>query len=396
MNTPAPVLRALLVDPSLFTAPYDAALSDGLADAGVVPTWAVRPVRPGDREELDPRSVEPFFYRWTERATWLPGVLRSASKGLAHGWGLMRLLWLCARRRPNVVHFQWAVVPMLDALAIRLLRTYAPVLLTVHDSVPFNGQRMSVWQRWGSDLPIHQSDRVIVHTRAGRQALVERGIDARKISVIPHGPLPLAAEPSGAASAMRDGRYTFVLFGELKPYKGLDVVIEALGSLPEVVRRQARVLVAGRARMKLAPLLRRIEELGLGGVIEVDARRLSDQEMADLFARADCFLLPYRQIDASGVYFLVKPLGKWLIASRVGIFAEDVAEGSQGVLLPPGSATALSLAMARAIVERPEPRPIAIGAAWNSIGRATSRVYQDTIDARVFGRERVVTEESTW
>src|SRR6187399_593003 len=36
-----PRLTALLVDPSLFTAPYDGALNDGLLAAGVRPSWAV-------------------------------------------------------------------------------------------------------------------------------------------------------------------------------------------------------------------------------------------------------------------------------------------------------------------------------------------------------------------
>jgi uncharacterized MnhB-related membrane protein len=38
----APSLSALLVDPSLFTAPYDAALTEGLVGAGVEPTWSTR------------------------------------------------------------------------------------------------------------------------------------------------------------------------------------------------------------------------------------------------------------------------------------------------------------------------------------------------------------------
>ena len=79
--SPEPI-RAVLVDPSLFTAPYDAALTQGLVEAGVEPTWAVRPVRAGDREELPSRYVEPFFYRWVERAGFLPGKVRDALKGV--------------------------------------------------------------------------------------------------------------------------------------------------------------------------------------------------------------------------------------------------------------------------------------------------------------------------
>lgn len=391
--SPEPI-RALLVDPSLFTAPYDAALTQGLLEAGVEPTWAVRPVRAGDREELPSRYVEPFFYRWVERASFLPAKLRDGCKGVAHAWGLLRLIWRCIVLKPDVVHFQWIVVPPLDTLAIWCLRWFAPVVLTVHDTVPFNGQRMSAWQRLGFDLPIRLADRVIVHTKAGREALLARGVDDEKLAVIPHGPLSLpikAAEPSPLADP---SRYTFVLFGEIKPYKGADVLLEALGSLPTLIQRQARVVIAGRPRMDIAPLLERIQELGLSSLVEVRAHRHSEQEMADLFAAADCFVMPYRQIDASGVYFLVKPLGKWLICSKVGIFAEELREESQGWLVPPGNEATLALALARAIVERPEARSVEVGSAWSAIGEATRQVYlglvrEQELDAAAMEQEEL-------
>ncbi len=380
MSDSAP-LRVLLVDPSLFTAPYDAALTQGLLDAGVEPSWAVRPVRPGDRQELPAERVDPFFYRWIERATFLPVKLRSALKGVSHALGLAKLIWRVARRRPDVIHFQWVVVPPLDTLAIWVLRFFAPVVLTVHDSVPYNGERMSRLQTWGFELPIRLSDRVIVHTRAGHEALRARGIAEEKLAIIPHGPLSLPMPPARPRITRggEDDRYTFVVFGEIKPYKGCDVLVEALGLLPTLILKQARVVIAGRPRMDLAPLRERIAALGLRSVVQIRAARLSEDEMVDLFGEADCFLMPYRQIDASGVYFLVKSLGKWLIASRVGIFAEDLQEGAQGFLVAPGSAEPLALAMARAIVERPRPEKVEAGAAWTAIGQATFQLYRELV-----------------
>jgi len=386
-------IRVLLVDPSLFTAPYDAALTQGLLEAGIEPSWAVRPTRPGDREELPRERVDPFFYRWIERATFLPSKLRSACKGIAHALGLMTLLGRVARQRPDVVHFQWVVVPPLDTIAIWLLRWFRPVVLTVHDSVPFNGQRMSRLQTWGFELPIKLSHRVIVHTKAGRDALLARGIPAEKIAVIPHGPLSLPVAPKPRITrGGADTRYTFVIFGEIKPYKGCDIVVEALGLLPELIRKQARVVIAGRPRMDLTPLRERIAALGLGSVVQIRAERLSEEEMAELFAEADCFLMPYRQIDASGVYFLVKSLRKWLIASKVGIFAEDLQEGSQGWLVPPASPSHLAVTLARAIVERPVPERVEVGDAWSAIGETTSELYRELL-ARVPAAEPVRSPE---
>jgi glycosyltransferase involved in cell wall biosynthesis len=379
MSEPRP-MRVLLIDPSLFTAPYDGALTDGLIAHGVVPTWVVRPTRHGDRQEIPTQYVDDFFYRRIERMTFLPHRLRAAAKGVAHALGLARLVGRVLARAPDVVHFQWLVVPPLDALAIRLIALRCPVVLTVHDTVPFNGEHLSLLQNLAFDLPLRLSDRLIVHTRAGRDRLLERGVPADKVTVIPHGPLRLHAVPSrevgdDRAPGRRGGRRTFVMFGEIKSYKGPDVLVEAVGRLSPSLRRRARVVIAGRPRMEMSPLLARIAALGLEDTIEVWPRRLTEPEMADLFQLADCFVFPYRQVDASGVYFLTKALGKWLIASRVGIFAEDVQEGVQGALVPPGDAAALSAALASAIDVQPIPETTSPSLAWFDIGRATRNLY---------------------
>jgi glycosyltransferase involved in cell wall biosynthesis len=379
MTPPAARLGALLVDPSLFTAPYDAALTDGLVAAGVEPMWATRPTRRGDRQELPIARTDAFFYRRTDEAAWLPAALKPIAKGIAHAAGLVTLLRKVRAMRPDVVHVQWIVVPPLDVLAMALLRRWRPLVLTVHDTVPFNGQKMSPLQRLGHDWPTRLAHKLVVHTRAGRQALIERGVPAQKIAVIPHGPLRMAVPVPEPVAAARDPRWTFVLFGEVKPYKGLDVLIDAYAALPHELRDRARVIVAGRPRMDVAPLAARIEALGLAAHFDLRLQRQSDQEMALLFAQADCFVFPYRQIDASGVYFLVKSLGAWLIASRVGIFADDVRDGVDGALVPSEDAGALAQALRDAIERRPPRCPVAVADSWSGIGQATRALYQEAM-----------------
>ena len=375
--TGARPLRALLVDPALYTAPYDAARTEGLVAAGVQPSWAVRPTRRGDRQEIDARYVDDFFYRRVERMTFLPGPLRTIAKGVAHTLGLARLVLRVLVRKPDVVHFQWLVVPPLDALAIRFIGRRCPVVITVHDTIPFNGDRLSRLQNLAFDLPMRLSDRVIVHTEAGRDRLVQRGLPDRKVAVVPHGPLRLHATPSEKALSPRtDPRRTFVMFGEIKHYKGPDLLVEAVGLLAPEVRRRARFVVAGRPRMDLTPVLARIAQLGLDDTVEVWARRLTEPEMADLFAQTDCFVFPYRQIDASGVYFLTKSFRKWVIASRVGIFAEDIEDGVQGSLVPPEDPAALARAITVAIASELSPTSTSPTSAWLDIGQATRDVYQ--------------------
>lgn len=376
-------IRSLLVDPSLFTAPYDAALTAGLVSAGVDPLWATRPQRKNDRQEIPVERVDPFFYRLVDEATALPGKLRAIAKGLSHLVGLAGLVLRVFTRKADVVHFQWTVVPPADGIAIALIRLFRPVVVTVHDTVAFNGERISWLQNLGFDWPIRQADRLIVHTRTGKQTLMARGVPEHKIAIIPHGPLRLhVTPPTPEAVADRDPRWTFVLFGEIKPYKGLDLLVEALAQLPPEVRAKARLVVAGRPRMDMAPIEARIAELQLGDTIEIRGRRQSEDEMALLFAQADTFVFPYHQIDASGVYFLTKSFSKWMIASRVGIFAEDLREELDGRLVPIGDVGALAGALAHAIESRPAGAPAQASEGWPAIGHQTRALYESTLQAR--------------
>ncbi len=383
-------MKAVLVDPSLYTGPYDAGLDAGLSSAGIAVRWLTRPARLGERCELPPERTEAFFYRRSDQAEWLPASARVLVKGCAHLLGVAKMLWTIRRERPDVVHYQWIVVPVIDIAAMSVIRRWCALVLTMHDTVAYNGEKMSSLQTIGQALPARLAHRVIVHTASARERLLESGVAEERVKVIAHGPLRLPV--TATAPANRDPRWTLVLFGEIKPYKGLDVLIEAVAAIPRRSREALRIIVAGRPRMNLAPLVARIDGLGLGRQFEVRPRRLGEDEMATLFAEADAFVLPYREVDASGVYYLVKPLGKWLIASRVGIFAEDLQPGVQGELVPPGDPLALARALESAVRHRPRPQPTPFDRSWADIGRATRALYEQAAaefeSGRALGQRR--------
>jgi glycosyltransferase involved in cell wall biosynthesis len=367
----------LLVDPSLFTGPYDAGLTQGLEAAGVRCAWAVRPLRRGERGDLPERVARPIFYRHVDRADWLPPRLRPAAKALAHLVGLVRLAALLRRERATLIHLQWAVIPIVDALFIRLIRRRAAIVVTVHDTLPYNGSPISWLQKAGFFLPARLASEVIVHTQIAAERVAAQGVDPARINIVPHGPLSLAVDdrPPNRTVDKAAGVKTFVLFGQLKPYKGVDILVEAVGLMPKALRQTSRFIVAGAIMMDMAPIERRIAELSLGATFELRYGRMSEHALADLFDEADVFLFPYRDIDASGAYYLVRPYGKWIIASRVGVFAEDFVEGEDGATVIPADPQDLARGLCAAWTEKRASGPRRGGADWVQIGARTQLVY---------------------
>jgi glycosyltransferase involved in cell wall biosynthesis len=371
-------LKVLQVDPSLFTAPYDAALSRGLRTSGIDVVWASRSLRPGEEDAL--RDLRrPLFYRWTDGPRRRSGSLWKLLKGVEHGLGLAGLAKLADRSGIDLVHFQWALVPRLDRHAIGWLRRRRPVVWTVHDVTPLNGARSGGAQVSGFDDLLGAVDALIVHMPTGKQALVERGVPADRVHVVPHGMLPL---PSAVPEARRPGRWRLVLFGRLQAYKGADVAIEALGRVPATAREGIELVIAGEPMIDVEPLRRRISALGLDANVDLRPQRLDETAMASLLRSADAFVFPYRTIEASGVLHLVAELGGWIIASDLGCFRALLGtDAGAGELVPPGDADALADAITRSVGMSPSSAPASDLPDWNRIGLMTRAVYQAAFDS---------------
>jgi len=372
-------LSVLLVDPALFTAPYDAALSRGLKANHVAPTWATRALRPNEDADIPAEDMRPFFYPMTDgprrRGT---GRLQRAVKGVEHALGLNALVKTVQQQPFDAVHFQWSVLPFLDLRAIGRIRETAPVILTVHDLLPFNGKKVNRLQRDGFGGVIRAVDHVIVHTATARSALVGAGVNPLCVSVIPHGMLPLGeVEPTPQTT---DDRWRIVMFGKIQSYKGVDILVEAAGRLHADVRRRIEIVVAGEPMLPLGDVIERARALGLQDTVRFEFRRFSDAEMAVLLTGADSFVFPYRAIEASGVLHLVAGLGKWIVASRLGVFEDMIGgDGRFGTLTEAGDVEALAGALAGCIGRTP-PGPLGESVpGWEVIGDATRTVYETAI-----------------
>ncbi len=376
-------MRVALIDPSLFTVPYDRALAGGLAEAGHDVTLYGR--RPGP-DDPDPAgmTVVPSFYRFTSSRpiALLPRQLQLGIKGVDHIASMIGLALRLRARRPDIVHFQWLPLPSLDHRLLSGFTGLAPLVLTIHDTEPSNGDPLGGLRQRGFYESLAIFDMLIVHTEQGRSRLLAKGIAEQRITVLPHGLLEDIAMPPATADLMQ-GELTFLLFGKIKPYKGLDILIEAFAQVPAELRAQARIRVVGKPYMPIEPFRKLAEQRGISDRVIIEPRFVDDQEIPDLFGPGVVAVFPYREIEASGVLSLALAHGRPVVASNVGSFAEMVEDGREGLLTPSGDVPALAAALTRMIVDRRfaagcsrEARALALAVpGWDVIGQRTAELY---------------------
>lgn len=292
---------------------------------------------------------------------------------------MSKLPRLVADESVDIVHFQWLLVPLIDRAAIRRLRRHCPVVVTVHDTEPFNGKAVSAAQRAGLLAAYDAADRIIVHRPAGRELLSARGLDGDRISVVPHG---LLSKRRVTPNDREPGRWRILLIGKLQHYKGVDLLIEAIGRLDQSVRDQLSITIAGEPIIPIPPLAERIRTLGLPPeLVDLRPRQLQQAEFDALIDAADAFVFPYRSIEASGVLFSVLSANRWIIASNIGAFADLLGDGAAGTLVPPGDPDALAEAIAASIGRHPKRDPGQTVPGWRQIGAMTRDVYCEAADS---------------
>lgn len=155
-----------------------------------------------------------------------------------------------------------------------------------------------------------------------------------------------------AAERARQGHpeVSLLAFGAIRPYKGIDLALEALAR----VRGRVRLTVAGVFWDGGAALKARVAALGIEDRVELRDGFVSNEEAALLFATADASLLPYRSATQSGVVQLSFAYGVPVIATRVGGLVEAVEDGVDGILCPSEDVSALAAAIERVGSERAE------------------------------------------
>ncbi|MGA9284197.1 MAG: glycosyltransferase family 4 protein [Solirubrobacteraceae bacterium] len=409
-------MRVHVVDPSAYTPPYDHALCGALAALDTQVDLFTSRFAYGPVARPNGYARHEFFYRAAFGAP--AGRVRMASKLVQHVPDMLR--YRSAARRADVVHFQWLAVQHLDRYLLPAGRTTGgrrrPLVITAHDVLP---REPRPGQLTAQRRLYDRFDAIVVHSEHGRLRLVdELGMDGGRVHVIPHGvfahlaaggdalslgghesPLPggryasaSSGRPAGAPpspeafpvgdvlapeGALRprtraraehpspeNNNPVVLMFGLMRPYKGIDVLLEAWRGVDgQAPIEDAQLCLAGMPKMDISAL-----QAAAPANVRFEPRFITDSELPAYFERASLVVLPYLHADQSGVLFTALAFGKPLLLSDVGGFPEIEATGAARIV-PAGNATVLGQALRELLADRATLTKMCVKARAAATGR---------------------------
>lgn len=262
-------------------------------------------------------------------------------------WPLLRII---TRTRYSIVHVQ-GHLPMFF-LFIPFLRLKRKLIYwTVHDvrlrpsTTGIRGKLELLFMKAITQPSIlaRFADSIFVHGSLLKEEIILKGIDRNKILVIPHPDYRYLLTNNN--SDFNDSEYV-LLFGRIKPYKGIDNFIEAARIVREKIGPNFTVLIAGKGDTSYFENLVKKEDREY---IRIRNEFIPNSEVPHIFSKAKFVVLPYTYASQSGVVPLAYTFSKPVIVSNTGSLGEFVMHDETGFIFEPGNIDQLANYMIKLI-----------------------------------------------
>ena len=230
-----------------------------------------------------------------------------------------------------------------DILMSAVPRRGYKVLSTVHGWAKQTAGMKGKIYEFVDALSLREMDKIVAVSRAVRDDLTQRGVNADKIEVIYNG-IALDCLKSNFSGSLVRTEYgipqnTFVLgaVGRLVPVKGYQYLIEAMRSVVNAIP-DCKLVIAGEGPLK-DELFRRIVKHGLTSYISLLGYQAS---IPRFLSMVDIFVMPSLSEGLPIALLEAMACGNPILASSVGGIPEVITSGEDGILLPPADPKVLA------------------------------------------------------
>lgn len=155
----------------------------------------------------------------------------------------------------------------------------------------------------------------------------------KKYTVIQH-PLyshfgqKLQREEAERKLGLEPGKKNLLFFGLIRAYKGLDILLEAFGKLPD----DYQLIIAGEPYGSFDKYQEIIDSLPNKDRIRMNLKYIKDSEVKDYFSAADLAVLPYRSATQSGISSVSYHFEVPMIVTDTGGLRETIGDRGTGIV----------------------------------------------------------------
>ena len=234
----------------------------------------------------------------------------------------------------KILHFQGHLALIFLLIPLIKIR-HKKIYWTIHDvdlrpsSTGIRGKLEILYVRLITQPKIlaHFADRIFVHGEGLRTNLKNTGINVNKIKTIPHFDFfyLFNGRPQDSTVAENPGKY-ILFFGNIKPYKGIEVLLNAVKILRQRHNEYFDVLISGKGKFTDREnfLLEKVEN------ITIRNEKTPNSNIPEIFHNAAMVIMPYIEASQSGVLSLSYTFSKSVIVSDAGSLNEFVENGITG------------------------------------------------------------------
>jgi len=340
-------------------------------------------------EKIENRKISKFkaLYNYSDK--------KNIIKFLSYLKSQIKLLFILKSEKPEIIHFQWFKVPLLDCILLKFIKRLSPkskIIFTAHNVLPHDtgNKYKKIYNKIYNLL-----DGIIVHTNRSKEEIKDQfNIYNDKIRVIPHGLLELNYDENNTKKIKSEvhennnlgDKIVLGFIGSIRKNKGIELLLDVWEENEFLNNNEIILLIAGSC--KNDKLNKRIEEMNNYKNVIIDIRFLPLDNFAAYMKVSDIILLPYLNISQSGVLLSVLAEEKPVLVSDRGGLTDPFEVGEIGWVIEPTESD-LRDCLREIINNKNEIRKIKNNEelwtkvkqyySWKDIGKKTTAFYESLL-----------------
>ena len=277
--------------------------------------------------------------------SWFPSIFPALRRVLLGQTEVVVLQWWTG----TVLHTYLLLAVLARLRRARIVVEFHEVL----DTAELNLRFARTYVKYLSPILMRLAAGFVVHSEHDRAALsAHYPIGQRPIAVIPHGPydqfrsLGREQVPTEQAQSTEQAPVCHLLyFGVIRPFKGVEDLIQAFDQLSEAEAADFHLTVVGETWEGWEVPARMITQSRHRNRITFVNRYVTDAEVSQFFAAADAVVLPYHRSSASGPLHIAMSHGLPVVVTQVGGLVEASKGYAGAVRIPPRDPDAIVTAL---------------------------------------------------